>query len=84
MKNYIPANLEQISRTLRSVSRIGTVLCAALIGQMLVLGTISDKQIAALAGVELIQRHENRNFHFKITSISNYFRRTAAQKRYLE
>jgi transposase len=52
--------MSQQSRILRSIPGIGPVLCAALIGEMPELGTIGDKQIAALAGVAPINRDSGR------------------------
>lgn len=52
--------MNQHSRILRSIPGIGPVLCAALIGEMPELGTIGDKQIAALAGVAPINRDSGR------------------------
>lgn len=43
--------MKQQAKILRSIPGIGPVLCAVLIGEMPELGTINDKQIAALAGV---------------------------------
>lgn len=43
--------MKQQAKILRSIPGIGPVLCAVLIGEMPELGSISDKQIAALAGV---------------------------------
>ena len=43
--------IKQHAKILRSIPGIGPVLCTALIAEMPELGSISDKQIAALAGV---------------------------------
>ena len=43
--------IKQHAKILRSIPGIGPVLCTALITEMPELGSISDKQIAALAGV---------------------------------
>jgi len=52
--------MKQHAKILRSIPGIGPVLCAALIGEMPELGTIGDKQIAALAGVAPINRDSGR------------------------
>jgi len=45
------SQIKQHAKILRSIPGIGPVLCTALIAEMPELGSISDKQIAALAGV---------------------------------
>jgi transposase len=52
--------MSQHSKILRSIPGIGPVLCSALIGEMPELGTISDKQIAALAGIAPINNDSGR------------------------
>ncbi len=53
--------MKQHAKILRSIPGIGPVLCAVLIGEMPELGTISDKQIAALAGVAPINNDSGRS-----------------------
>jgi transposase len=52
--------LNQRARILRSIPGIGPVLTAALIGQMPELGHLSEKQIAALAGVAPINHDSGK------------------------
>jgi transposase len=52
--------MNQNCKILRSIPGIGPVLCAALIGEMPELGAISDKQIAALAGIAPINNDSGR------------------------
>lgn len=52
--------MKQHAKILRSITGIGPVLCAALIGEMPELGMIGDRQIAALAGVAPINRDSGR------------------------
>jgi len=52
--------MQQHAKILRSIPGIGPVLCATLIGEMPELGTIGDKQIAALAGVAPINNDSGR------------------------
>ncbi|WP_081773942.1 transposase [Ahrensia sp. 13_GOM-1096m] len=54
------ARMQQHSQILRSIPGIGTVLCAALIGEIPELGTISDNQVAALAGIAPIKNGSGR------------------------
>ena len=55
------AQMNQHSKILRSIPGIGPVLCATLIGEMPELGRISDKQIAALAGIAPINNDSGRS-----------------------
>lgn len=52
--------LKQQAKILRSIPGIGPVLCAALMGEMPELGSMSDKQVAALAGVAPINKDSGR------------------------
>ena len=52
--------IKQHAKILRSIPGIGPVLCAVLIGEMPELGSISDKQIAALAGVAPINNDSGK------------------------
>jgi len=52
--------MKQQSKILQSIPGVGPVLCAALIGEMPELGAITDKQVAALAGVAPINRDSGR------------------------
>ena len=52
--------LKQQAKILRSIPGIGPILCAALIGEMPELGSINDKQVAALAGVAPINKDSGR------------------------
>jgi len=56
----IDPQLQRHAEILRSIPGVGPVLCAVLIGEMPELGTISDKQIAALAGVAPINNDSGR------------------------
>lgn len=52
--------LQRHAKILRSIPGVGPVLCAVRIGEMPELGTINDKQIAALAGVAPINNDSGR------------------------
>lgn len=62
IQNHIEEDLllTQKASVLRSIPGIGPVLCAALISDMPELGHISDKKIAALAGVAPINRDSGK------------------------
>jgi transposase len=62
IQTQINANpqMQRHAKILRSIPGIGPVLCATLIGEMPELGTIGDKQIAALAGVAPINNDSGR------------------------
>ena len=62
VQTQINANpqMQRHAKILRSIPGIGPVLCATLIGEMPELGTIGDKQIAALAGVAPINNDSGR------------------------
>jgi len=52
--------MQRRAKILRSIPGIGPVLCAILIGEMPEMGTVGDKQIAALAGVAPINNDSGR------------------------